>query len=132
LGNFEIDINDYFLTQEETVSGEMLTTKYAWVIESDSDTQEVVDVPNIPEILDSLRQIGRRGIEIKRFKGLGEMNPEELWDTTMDPEKRTLLRVTWDAASDADQLFTTLMGEQVECRRKYIEDHALEVKNLDI
>jgi DNA gyrase subunit B len=132
LHKFEIDINDYFLTQEETVSGEKLGTKYAWVIDSDSEKQEVVNVPNIPDILESLRQIGRRGIEIKRFKGLGEMNPEELWDTTMDPEKRTMLRVTWDAASDADQLFTTLMGEQVECRRKYIEDHALEVKNLDI
>lgn len=132
LGKFEIDINDYFLTQEETVSGEKLATKYAWVIESDSDKKEIIDVPNIPEILESLRQLGRRGIEIKRFKGLGEMNPEELWDTTMDPEKRTLLRVAWDAASDADQLFTTLMGEQVECRRKYIEDHALEVKNIDI
>ena len=129
---FSIDINDYFLTQEETVSGEKLSTKYAWLIDPDTDKEESVDVPNIPEILESLRQIGRRGIEIKRFKGLGEMNPEELWDTTMDPEKRTLLRVTWDAASDADQLFTTLMGEHVECRRKYIEDHALEVKNLDV
>jgi len=129
---FDVDINDYFLVQEETVSGEKLTTKYAWIVDSNSDKQEIIDVPNIPNILDSLRQIGRRGIEIKRFKGLGEMNPEELWDTTMDPEKRTLLRVAWDAASDADQLFTTLMGEQVECRRKYIEDHALEVKNLDI
>ncbi len=127
-----IDINDYFLVQEETVSGELLGTKYAWEISTNGEKHETVDVPNIPEILDSLRQIGRRGIEIKRFKGLGEMNPEELWDTTMDPEQRTLLRVAWDAASDADQLFTTLMGEQVECRRKYIEDHALEVKNLDI
>ena len=132
LSEFDIDIDDYFLVQEETVSGEKLTTKYAWAIDPDSDKEEVVEVPNIPDILESLRHIGRRGIEIKRFKGLGEMNPEELWDTTMDPEKRTLLRVTWDAASDADQLFTTLMGEQVECRRKYIEDHALEVKNLDI
>ncbi len=128
----DIDINDYFLSQEETVSGEKLATKYAWIIEPDSENQEIVEVANIPEILETLRQIGRRGIEIKRFKGLGEMNPEELWDTTMDPEQRTLLRVAWDAASDADQLFTTLMGEQVECRRKYIEDHALEVKNLDI
>ena len=127
-----LDINDYFLVQEETVSGELIGTKYAWDITSSGEKHETVDVPNIPEILDSLRQIGRRGIEIKRFKGLGEMNPEELWDTTMDPEQRTLLRVAWDAASDADQLFTTLMGEQVECRRKYIEDHALEVKNLDI
>ncbi len=132
LNELDIDINDYFLMQEETVSGEKLTTKYAWVVDPSTDKEEFVDVPNIPEILESLRQIGRRGIEIKRFKGLGEMNPEELWETTMDPEKRTLLRVAWDAASDADQLFTTLMGEQVECRRKYIEDHALEVKNLDI
>jgi len=129
---FDIDIEDYFLSQEESVSGEKLATKYAWVVDSGADTEECVDVPNIPEILNSLRQIGRRGIEIKRFKGLGEMNPEELWETTMNPETRTLLRVAWNATSDADQLFATLMGEQVECRRKYIEDHALEVKNLDI
>ena len=127
-----LDVDDYALTQEETVSGEKLSTKYAWIIEPNTSNEEVVDVPNVPDILESLRKIGRRGIEIKRFKGLGEMNPEQLWDTTMDPEKRTLLRVTWESASDADLLFTTLMGEEVECRRKYIEDHALEVKNLDI
>ena len=128
----KIDVDDYSLAQEETVSGEKISTKYGWIVDSNTENEEVVDVPNVPQILETLRQIGRRGIEIKRFKGLGEMNPEELWDTTMDPEKRTLLRVTWDSASDADQLFTTLMGEQVEDRRKYIEDHALEVKNLDI
>ena len=132
LKSFNIDLDDYSLVQEETISGEKLSTKYAWIIDPNTDNEEVVDVPNVPDILEALRKIGRRGIEIKRFKGLGEMNPEELWDTTMDPAKRTLLRVTWDSASDADQLFTTLMGEQVECRRKYIEDHALDVKNLDI
>jgi DNA gyrase subunit B len=132
LKSFNIDLDDYSLVQEETISGEKLSTKYGWIIDPNTDNEEVVDVPNVPDILEALRKIGRRGIEIKRFKGLGEMNPEELWDTTMDPAKRTLLRVTWDSASDADQLFTTLMGEQVECRRKYIEDHALEVKNLDI
>jgi DNA gyrase subunit B len=132
LGEMNIEIEDYTLVQEESVSGEKLPTKYAWIVDADTDKEEVVDVPNIPDILESLRAIGRRGIDIKRFKGLGEMNPEELWETTMDPEQRTLLQVTWDSASDADQLFSTLMGEQVECRRKYIEDHALEVKNLDI
>ena len=126
-----IDINDYALIQKETISGEKLSTKYAWVIQ-DSENPEEIDVPNIPDILESLRMIGRRGIDIKRFKGLGEMNPEELWDTTMDPDQRVLLRVTWDAASDADELFSTLMGEQVDVRRRYIEDHALEVKNLDV
>ncbi|MFM8641341.1 MAG: hypothetical protein ACKOEP_00690, partial [Phycisphaerales bacterium] len=72
------------------------------------------------------------GIEIKRFKGLGEMDASQLWETTMDPAKRTLLRVTWDAASEADALFSILMGENVEQRRSYIEKHALEVKNLDV
>ncbi len=132
LAEVNIQVEDYTLVQEESVSGEKLATKYAWIVDAGTDKEEVVEVPNIPDILESLRAIGRRGIDIKRFKGLGEMNPEELWETTMDPEQRTLLQVTWDAASDADQLFTTLMGEQVECRRKYIEDHALEVKNLDI
>ena len=71
-------------------------------------------------------------MEIKRFKGLGEMDADQLWDTTMNPENRVLLRVTWDAASEAEKLFSILMGDDVEPRRKYIEDHALEVKNLDV
>jgi DNA gyrase subunit B len=127
-----IDMVDYNLVQEEAVTGEKLPTRFAWIVEPDSDKQTVSEVANIPAILTVLHDVGRRGIELKRFKGLGEMNAEQLWETTMDPATRTLLRVTWDTASNAEQLFTTLMGEHVESRRAYIEDHALEVKNLDI
>ncbi len=127
-----ISIDDYNLVQEEAITGELLPTRFAWIIDPSSEKAEIVDVPNIPAILTTLYEVGRRGISIKRFKGLGEMNAEELWETTMDPAQRTLLRVTWDVASDADRLFSTLMGENVETRRTYIEDHALEVKNLDI
>jgi DNA gyrase subunit B len=131
LAAFDVMVEDYSLVQEESVTGEKLPTRYAWQV-TDANGKSLVDVPNIPAIIHTLHEVGRRGIEIKRFKGLGEMNPEQLWETTMDPATRTLLRVTWDTASDADQLFATLMGENVESRRVYIEDHALEVKNLDV
>jgi len=93
---------------------------------------EIVEAENVPAILTTLLDVGRRGLELKRFKGLGEMNADQLWETTMDPQTRTLLRVTWDDAGEADALFSTLMGENVEARRGYIERHALDVSTLDV
>jgi DNA gyrase subunit B len=91
-----------------------------------------VAVRSVDEFIDHFIALGRKGVAINRYKGLGEMNPETLWATTMNPEARTLLQVKAEDHAEADSMFTTLMGDQVEPRRKFIEDNALDVKNLDI
>jgi DNA gyrase subunit B len=86
----------------------------------------------IDEFVEYFIAAGKKGVAINRYKGLGEMNPDTLWMTTMDPENRTLLQVRAEDHAEADQMFTTLMGDQVEPRRKFIEDNALDVRNLDV
>jgi DNA gyrase subunit B len=91
-----------------------------------------VKVDSLDELVEFFIVAGKKGIAVNRYKGLGEMNPDTLWETTMDPQKRTLLQVKAEDHPAADLMFTTLMGDQVEPRRKFIEDNALDVKNLDI
>jgi DNA gyrase subunit B len=91
-----------------------------------------VTLQTLDDFVDFFISAGKKGIAINRYKGLGEMNPDTLWTTTMDPENRTLLQVRAEDHAEADQMFTTLMGDQVEPRRKFIEDNALDVRNLDV
>lgn len=132
---FALDLNDFLLKTEKSVSGESLPTKFALLHGTDSrrtEPAEVYDVASLADICPAIRQIGGKGIEIKRFKGLGEMNAEQLWETTMNPASRTLLSVRLDDAGEADRLFSILMGDDVQQRRDFILEHALEVQYLDI
>jgi len=104
------------------------------VIEGEGENAKVHPVFSIPGILDKVMEIGKRGMEIKRFKGLGEMNAKQLFETTMDPNKRTLLQIRLDEtnAQEAERIFTILMGDVVEPRKHFIEENALNVRNLDV
>ncbi len=96
------------------------------------EKQADVRVRSLDELVDYFITAGKKGVAVNRYKGLGEMNPDQLWATTMDPESRTLLQVRAEDHTEADLMFTTLMGDQVEPRRKFIEENALDVKNLDV
>jgi DNA gyrase subunit B len=124
---YGLDLKDFLLKPAKAVSGEALQTKFQLI-----NGEDQYEIASLGDICSGIRQIGGKGIEIKRFKGLGEMNADQLWDTTMNPATRTLLSVKLEDAGEADRLFSILMGNDVEKRRNFIRDHALEVQNLDI
>ena len=94
------------------------------------DREHAITGPS--SLVDAVMEIGRRGIEVNRYKGLGEMNPEQLWETTLDPEMRSLLQVRVSHEDLAEETFSTLMGDLVEPRRDFIQSNALSVANLDV
>jgi DNA gyrase subunit B len=102
------------------------------LIEGEGEKATVTPLFSIPEILSSVKAVGKKGIQIYRFKGLGEMDAKELFETTMDPKVRKLLRIDLTDAVEAEEMFTRLMGDEVEPRRQFIEDNALNVRNLDV
>ncbi|MFA5784207.1 MAG: DNA topoisomerase (ATP-hydrolyzing) subunit B [Phycisphaerae bacterium] len=124
---FKLELKDFMLKEDKNEAGESLPTKFNL-----SNGQGGYEIASLGGVCTGVRQIGGKDIEIKRFKGLGEMNADQLWETTMNPETRTLLLVKLDDAGEADRLFSILMGNDVEQRRNFIRDHALEVQNLDV
>lgn len=128
--NFAL-LRDYGLGVADFVAAGVRNAEQVFLFRIDRDDQSV-DLASLRELLPTLRRLGEKGLTLTRFKGLGEMNSDELWETSMDPEKRTLLQVSMKDAAAADEIFRVLMGDQVEPRREFIEKHALDVKDLDV
>ncbi len=120
------------LAQAHCSLDQYLVVKGKEVVTLIDDSGKEIPLYSLKELIDMLRLNGRKDMEIQRYKGLGEMNPDQLWETTMDPAKRTLIKVTFTDAAAIEYMFTMLMGDEVPPRRAFIEQHALAVKNLDI
>ena len=125
-----LDVYEYSVVLEEYNALKKLIGGESLKLEAEDGT--ALELRQWDQLYEALLTFGRKGSEIQRYKGLGEMNPEQLWETTMDPEKRSLLKVTVHDVVGADDIFNTLMGDQVDPRREFIEANALKVKNLDI
>ncbi|MEX0702575.1 MAG: DNA gyrase subunit B [Planctomycetales bacterium] len=126
-----IELKGFGLALKDLISAGMKQGEpvYPFVLRNEDGDTRLSDLRELPA---SLRKIGEKGLKLTRFKGLGEMDPEELWETSMNPEHRRLLEVTMENAAGADEIFRVLMGDQVEPRREFIEKHALEVRDLDV
>ena len=125
------ELRDYGVTLKELVPAPNRNGEPYYPFEVLND-DGAVKLSSLRDFAPQLRKMGERGLRITRFKGLGEMDPEELWETSMDPAKRLLLQVRMEDAAAADEIFRVLMGDHVEPRREFIEKHALDVKDLDI
>jgi DNA gyrase subunit B len=125
-----LDIHNYnnLLEQRE----ELLRFLGGETLQIEDDDQKIHDLPDWFALRDFITSFGKKGLYIQRYKGLGEMNPEQLWETTLNPEARTLKQVRIEDINASDDMFTVLMGDLVEPRRRFIEENALKVKNLDV
>jgi DNA gyrase subunit B len=129
--DLDIETKDFGFCEDEVTGSnkEVKVRKPLYIIKTE---ESLVEIGSLKELLEHVRLIAKKGLTIQRYKGLGEMNPTQLWDTTMDPDKRVMQQVTVEDAVAADEMFTVLMGDQVAPRRSFIEKHAHEVKNLDV
>ena len=133
--NYKLNLDTNFLTSPEfrelenfySIVRDLGTPPYK-VLTKDG----VKETDTIKELMELVLAVAKKGLSIQRYKGLGEMNPQQLWETTMDPDKRTLLQVTVQDSVESDNIFTVLMGDQVEPRKEFITTHALEARNIDI
>ena len=142
----KITVKNHGFGKEYLLKSEILNSKdYKYIIESRQEIHDLLETDafvergekryssaDFSQVYPWLLEEAKKGLVISRYKGLGEMNPEQLWDTTMDPQSRRFLKVNIHDAVAADEIFTTLMGDQVEPRRQFIEDNALSAENIDV